>query len=389
MGRIIVMQKKNIRVGLLGFGSMGKVHAYAINNLPFYYANLPFQVKIEGVCTTDRKKAFSICEEFGFAIATDNEDDLIFSPDIDVIDICTPNCFHYETLKKAIAAGKHIYCEKPLCISATQAEEIAELSRANKERIGNIVFNNRFLAPILRAKQLIEEKRLGRILSFSARYLHSSALDPEKPIGWKQDREICGGGVLFDLGSHVIDLVYHLCGEFSSVCATTQTVYKKRVFVKGGLRHTDADEAFYMLAKLKNGATGTVSASKIAAGANDDLFLEIFGEKGSLRFSLMDPNFLYFYDNTETDAGAGGTKGYVAIECVGRYPSPGGGFPSPKAPSGWIRGHVESMYRFLNSVFSGTQGAPSFTDAAHVQQVMEASYRSAEAGVWVEVGGSL
>lgn len=378
-------QKKTIRVGLLGFGSMGKTHAYAINNLPYYYTRLPFDAKIVGVCTTNLEKSKSICKEFGFSVATDMPQDLIQSPDVDVIDICTPNCFHYNALKQAIAAGKHVYCEKPLCISAAQATEIAHLVKSQPERIFNIVFNNRFLAPLLRAKQLIEEERVGTILSFSARYLHSSALDPNKPIGWKQDREICGGGVLFDLGSHIIDLVYHLCGEFSSVCATTQTVYPERVFAQGGRREANADEAFYMLAKLKNGAVGTVLASKIVSGANDDLSIEIFGEKGSLRFSLMDPNYLYFYDNAVGDAVLGGTKGYTAIECVGRYPLPGGQFPSPKAPAGWLRGHVESMYHFLDSVYRGVQMPPDFHDAAYVQNVMDAAYRSSETNQWEPV----
>ena len=381
-------QKKIIRVGLLGFGSMGKAHSYSINNLPFYFEDLPFSAKVVGVCTTTLEKAKRVSEEYGIDFATDNEDDLIFSPEIDVIDICTPNCFHYETLKKAISAGKHVYCEKPLCISAEQADEIACLSASRPDRVYNIVFNNRFLSAVLRAKQLIDEERVGKILSFSAKYLHSSALFPERPIGWKQDKNICGGGVLFDLGSHVIDLIYHLCGSFSSVCAMTQTVYPERAFRDGTVRAANADEAFYMLAKLKNGAQGTLSASKIAAGANDDLSFEIFGEKGSIRFSLMDPDFLYFYDNTLEELPLGGTRGYTAIECVGRYLAPGGGFPAPKAPIGWIRGHVESMYNFLNSVFGGTQTSPSFTDAAHVQKVMEAAYQSAKYGVWVNVGGA-
>lgn len=378
-------KKRTIRIGLLGFGSMGKTHTYAIKNLPFYYEDLPFDAKVVGVCTTRTESAEAAGRSFDIPVRTVDEAELIFSPDIDVIDICTPNLFHFESLKKALLAGKHIYCEKPLCVSSEQAREILSLSETRTDLIGRIVFNNRFLAPVLRAKQLIDEGRLGRVLSFSARYLHSSALDPEKPIGWKQDRAVCGGGVLFDLGSHVIDLIYYLCGAFSSVCTATQTVYPVRAYKDGGVRETDADEAFYMLARLRSGAQGTISASKIVAGANDDLTLEIFGEKGALRFSLMDPNFLYFYDNTLPDQSLGGRRGYTAIECVGRYPHPGGAFPSPKAPVGWLRGHVESMYSFLNSVYTKQPSAPDLRDAAHVQFVMEAAYRSAKQGGWESV----
>lgn len=378
------MSKKVINIGMLGFGSMGKTHSYAVSNFKFFMNDLPFEAKISGVCTTSIEKSNSVCEKYGFDIATVNEDDLINNPTIDVIDVCTPNIYHYETLKKSIAAGKHIYCEKPLCVSATQAFEIAKMAEKS-EKIHNIVFNNRFLAPIQRAKQIIDEGKLGRIISFNASYLHSSAVLTSKKAGWKQNKDICGGGVLFDLGSHVIDLIYHLCGPFSEVNTLTQIAYKERTGMDGAPWMTNADEAFYMLAKLENGAYGTISASKVAVGANDDIILDVYGKKGSLKFSLMDCNWLHFYDNSEADSPLGGNKGYTKIECVGRYPEPQGLFPSPKASSGWLRGHVSSMFNFLNSVYTGVQTSPDFNDAAYVQSVMASAYNSAESGLWTKV----
>ena len=368
--------KKSLKIGLLGFGAMGKVHSYAVENLKYYYSELPFDASVIGVCTTSKEKSNSVCEKFGYKIATDNEDDLIYSPDVDIIDICTPNIYHYETLKKALAAGKHVYCEKPLCVSADEANEIATISEKSA-LICNIVFNNRFIAPIMRAKQLVDEGRIGRVLSFSAEYLHNSCTDVYRPAGWKQNSDICGGGVLFDLGSHAIDLIYLLCGEFDSVNGVAQIAYPQRAGADGAQWNTNADEAFYMTAKLCSGAVGTITVSKLVNGANDDFNISIYGEKGSLKFSLMQPNFLYYYDATDKTPSLGGNVGYTAIECVGRYPAPGGVFPAPKAPSSWIRGHVESMYAFLNSVHTNIPHSPSFTDAAHVQAVMEAAYISA------------
>ena len=114
-------------------------------------------------------------------------------------------------------------------------------------------------------------------------------------------------------------------------------------------------------------------------------------EGGTLnfRFSTMDSNWLYFYDNEKPDGILGGEKGFTRIECVGRYPAPGGLFPSPKASSGWLRGHVESLYHFLSSVYSVHQEAPTFEDAAYVQNIMSAAYRSAEFGCWQNVEGDL
>ena len=370
---------KTYRIGLLGFGAMGQTHAYAVHNFPYFYRDLPFSAHIKGVVTRSVEKSERVCEQYGFDRAYENEDELINDPEIDVVDICTPNCLHYETLKKAICADKAIYCEKPLCISLEQAREIAALAREHGT-VGHIVFNNRHLAPIRRARQLIDEGKIGRILTFRAEYLHNSALNIHKNAGWKQDKSVCGGGVLFDLGSHIIDLIYSLCGEFRSVSGLSQIAYPIRVGMNGDEWSTNADEAFYMTAILKNGACGTLTASKLTLGANDDLNIEIVGEKGALRFSLMEPNWLYFYDGTTEDAPIGGMRGFTRIECVGRYPAPAGFFPSPKAARGWLEGHVESMLNFLTQVDRGESGHPDFFDAAHVQAVMETAYRSAEEG---------
>ena len=132
-----------------------------------------------------------------------------------------------------------------------------------------------------------------------------------------------------------------------------------------------------MNAELECGAVGTIEASKITVGANDDLTLEVYGTDGSIRFSLMDPNFLSFYDNRPENRELGGEKGFTRIECVGRYPAPAGIFPGIKAPAGWLRGHLGSMYAFLDAVYrNDTASHPNLRDAYHVQRVMEAGYES-------------
>ena len=375
---------KVYNIGLLGFGAMGKTHAFCVDNLKYYYAPLPFAARIEGLCTTNAEKAAAIVDKYGFGRAASNEDELIYDPNIDIIDVCTPNIYHYDTVRKAILAGKHVYCEKPLAVTADEAEELAALAKEH-ERICAVVFNNRHIAPIMRAAELVEEGRIGRVLSFSAEYLHNSCTDLCRPAGWKQNKDVCGGGVLFDLGSHVIDLIYALCGEFESVYGRSQIAYPNRIGSDGKEWQTNADEAFYMICKLKSGAVGTISVSKLINGANDDLSISIYGEKGSLKFSLMQPNFLYFYDATEKPTALGGSLGYTAIECVGRYPAPGGSFPAPKAPSDWLRGHVQSMYSFLNSVHTGVGDCPDLYEGAYVQRVMEAAYRSSEFGSEVKI----
>lgn len=374
-----------MNIGLLGFGSMGRTHSWAVENLKFYYKDLPFEAKIKGIYTRTPETRESAAKNFGFDIAAASEDELIYNDDIDIIDICTPNTSHYETLKKAINAGKHVYCEKPLCVNSAQAYEIAELAD-KRGVVGKIVLNNRYMSAMLAAKKLVDDGKLGRVLSFRCTYLHSSCTDLNKSAGWKQNKDVCGGGVLFDLGSHAIDLVYHVCGKFKEVNGRAQIAFPNRLGMDGKPWQTNADEAFYMIAELECGALGTIEASKIAVGANDDLTLEVYGTDGSLRFNLMDPNFLYFYDNTKPGGDFGGEKGFTKIECISRYAAPAGIFPGIKAPTGWLRGHLGSMYDFLDAVHkNNTQSHPNFTDAAHVQRVMEAGYESSDSGLKVKI----
>ncbi|MBE6613473.1 MAG: Gfo/Idh/MocA family oxidoreductase [Ruminococcaceae bacterium] len=368
-----------MNIGIIGFGAMGRTHAFAIDSLRYFYRDLPFTPTLGGIFTRTPETRENAAKEFGFAKVYESEDEMIADPAIDVIDITSPNIAHFETIKKAAAAGKHIYCEKPLCISEAEAMEAAELVKTAGVT-AQIVFNTRFLSPIMRAKQLIDEGRLGRIITFRSAYLHASCTDMNKNAGWKQNRDICGGGVLFDLGSHAIDLVYHLCGEFEDITGRAQIAHPVRRGMNGEEWQTNADEAFYMIAHLKCGAVGTIEASKLATGTNDDFTLEIYGDKGALKFNLMDPNWLWFYDMTDKSGELGGESGFKRIECCGRYPAPSGIFPGVKAPIGWLRGHIGSMYAFLDAVHRGAPTNPSFDDGAYIQRIMEAAYRSDKSG---------
>ncbi len=363
------MEQTILNIGIIGFGNMGKTHAYAIQNLSYYYPSLPFRARVGGVCTTSYERSVALAEQYDLGTAAQDWRELIAREEIDIIDICTPNTSHAEIILAALAAGKHILCEKPLCVTLEEAALIAAAEKRSN-RICGMVFNNRFMAPMLRAKQLIDEGRLGRLLSFRIQYEHNSSTFADRAPGWKQIAKK-GGGVLFDLGSHAIDLIRHLCGEFESVQGMSQIAFADH----GGVP-TDADEAFYITARLKSGACGTIVANKLATGVNDDLSLAIFGERGSIKYRLTEPEWLYFYDNTRLAAPIGGERGFTRIECVGRYPAPGGTFPSPKATVGWLRCHVESMMIYLSCVASNSPFSPSLSDGAAVQAIMQAALDS-------------
>ena len=372
-----------MKIGLLGFGSMGKTHTYCANNLKYFF-DTDINAEISYVCTSRLETAKNTAEKYGIPKYTDNEDDVINDPAIDAIDICTPNIYHYETAKKAILKGKHIYCEKPLAVTYAQAKELSDLAKEKGVK-AQIVFNNRFISSVMRAKQIVENGEIGTVLSFEGKYLHSSATDVNKNAGWKQNSDICGGGVLFDLGSHIIDLIYYICGEFDSVIGKSQIAYPVRKGMKGEEWQTNADEAFYIIARLACGAIGTIEASKISVGANDDLSFRINGEEGAIKFDLMNPNFLEFYTNERKSGPLGGERGFTKIECVNRYDAPGGIFPGIKAPIGWLRGHLGSFFSFCDCVVNNKKVSPDFDDGAYIQKIMECAYKSDKKGREIKI----
>ena len=375
---------REIGVGVIGYGAMGKAHSYGYKTLPLYYRQLPFRIKLVGVCSAHLENARSAKEDLGYEFATDHVEDILSRKDIDVINICTPNNLHKDIILMALRAGKHIYCDKPLVTSVEEAEAV--LTETEKSGLVNqVAFNNRFFPAVIRAKQLIEEGRIGKVLSFRAVYLHSGSVDPDKPMGWKQDKKAGGGGVLFDMGSHVLDLMYYLLGEYDSLSARTEIVYAQRPDSSGKMVDIEAEDLVILVARMKNGGTGTIEASKVATGTNDELRFEIHGDKGAVRFNLMEANWLEYFDNGVPEQAYGGFRGYTRIECVQRYDKPAGGFPSPKSSIGWLRGHIHCLYNFLSCVNEGREASPSFKDGAYIQRVMEKAYQSDRLGQWVKV----
>lgn len=375
--------KKTIGIGIIGWGFMGKTHTYAHRNLPLYFNELPFETKLVGLCSRTIEKAQIAAREMGFSFATDSIDELLAREDIDAVHVCTPNENHCSTILKALSAHKHVYCDKPLAISAAQAEEVLLARAAQKNLTCAVALQWRYSAPILRAKQFIDEGRIGRVTQFYATYHHSGSVDAAKPISWKQDKSICGGGVLFDLGAHALDLVYHLIGEVEALSCRTRILHKQRPLKDGTMVDIQADDAAMLLLQMKDGSLGTVDVSKIATGTNDELSIAIYGEKGAIKADLMNPNYLYFFDNALREAPYGGERGFKAIECVQRYDAPSSHFPSVKSTAGWLRPHVQSVYAFLNDIYSGNEGAPSFAEGAYIQRVMDCAYRSDAENRWV------
>ncbi len=380
------MTKPELGVGILGFGFMGRTHTYGLVNLPLFYEPLPFRVKHVSVCTpvpAEQETAQSM--GYYHKVVADYRE-LIDDPEINVITVSSPNKFHKEQLIAAIQAGKHVYCDKPVAASIQDAEEVLDVMKQTGYRgKSQVALQYRFFPATMRAKQLIDEGFLGRVFHYRGGYLHSSNINPKKPINWKSDKGQGGGGSLFDMGAHTLDMMTYLLGDITQINALCETFIKQRPSKETGeMVSVDTDDAALMMLRHANGAVGMLEATKFATGICDELRFEIHGELGAIRFNLMAPNWLEVYDVRDSDSPMGGMRGFKRIECVQQFPKPGGGFPNPKFSIGWIRAHMHCMYSFLASIANDTVPRPTLEEGIQLQRVMAAGYRSAESGRWVQ-----
>lgn len=372
-------------VGMVGFGFIGKVHAYGYRNLSLFYDPAPARVKLIGVCTSQPRTAAAAEEIGGFEYGTTSFQSLLDDPEIDIIDIATPNQLHHDEILAAFAAGKHVYCDKPLTTSLQSAQAIRAAVEAHPQLGHGMAFHMRFIPATLRARQLVQEGFLGRAYHFRATYYHAGYTDPTRPLSWRLNKDT-GGGALSDLGSHIIDLISYVLGDYEAVRATTETFVTERPAAKGStdMLPVEVDDYVALQARLKNGALGIIEASRFATGTQDGLTFEIYGEKGALKFDMMDPNFLYAYDATVPEADLGGRRGWTQIECVQRYPKPSA-LPSPKLPVGWMRFHAHCIYDFISALTEERLGNATLYDGVKTQMVDEAVRQSAQRGDWVKV----
>lgn len=370
---------KNYKVGLIGFGFIGKVHEFGYRNMPLYYNGDDFSARVVKVCTSRPETAAKAAELTGAEGVTDFRA-ITEDPSIDIVDIASPNDCHFAELASAMAANKHIYCDKPLTETADEARRIADLLPAYKG-IAQMTLMYRFYPAVLRAKELIEAGKIGRILEFHASFLHSGSVSEETPYKWK-----LGSGTTADLGSHIFDLLQFIAGPVTALTAKTWIAHPERkdFYDPSKTVKITGDDSMHCLVQLADGGVGTVCASKIATGTEDEVSFTIHGTKGALKMEPMNLQQLFYYDNTAPDTPHGGFRGWTAIDCGARF---GGNaaFPAPKAVMGWMRGHVHCLHHFLEAVHSKTMPEPSLADGIRLQILLDKVKESARTGCWVKI----
>ncbi len=301
--------------------------------------------------------------------------------DIHIVDIATPNNSHCTLATQALAAGKHVLCEKPLALTLEEARGMAALAKKAKGRVG-LWHNYRRCPAASLAKRMIDRGDLGDIRHVRATYLQDWLGDPAVPASWRTSAKTCGSGAHGDLNAHLVDMTMFLTGlTFDSVCGVAQTFAKERPAEDGKRVKVDVDDALAFLARFKGGAIGTFEATRVAPGRKNYNRIEINGSKGSLVWNFERMNELEVF----SCADAADAQGFRTIMCMdAKHPYAGNWWPDGHV-LGYEHTFVHHLVDFVRAIHDGTPFAPDFDDGFRIQAVLDAALQSAKSGSWCAV----
>ncbi|MEV0961419.1 Gfo/Idh/MocA family oxidoreductase [Streptomyces sp. NPDC049910] len=374
-------------VGMVGYAFMGAAHSQGWRTAGRVF-DLPLRPVLAAVGGRDAAAVRAAAARHGWAAAETDWRALVTRDDVQLVDVCTPGDSHAEIAVAALAAGKHVLCEKPLANSVAEAEVMvaAAESAAERGQVAMVGFNYRRVPAIAYARRLIAENRLGVLRHVRVTYLQDWLVDPGFPLTWRLEREHAGSGALGDLGAHAVDLAQYLAGEpLVGVSALTETFVRERPLLAGATTGRAAagsnrrgrvtvDDAALFTGRLASGALASFEASRMAAGRKNALRLEINGDRGSLAFDLERLNELSFHDHTEPAPSAGFRRILVT--------EPGHPYLEAWWPPGHALGYehtfVHQARDIVHAIAGNTAPAPSFADGLQVQRVLAAVAESAE-----------
>lgn len=371
---------KVIRIGLIGAGWMGRAHAAAFEGAARIFGTDPATLKIVAVADVSAAAAQDFAQRFDVPRNTTDWRSLIEDPEIDVIDITTPNDVHPEIALAAIAAGKHVYCEKPMANTAAEARAMHEAAKA--AGVVTLVGFNYLCSPIQAyAKQLIESGELGEIFHFRGFFDNDYMVEESFPFTWRADAKAAGkAGALGDMASHVLSLAHYLVGEVTEVCGARQVLHSKRRDAKGVTREVENDDLAHFICRFANGASGYLEASRIGTGRKLFLGYEIMGTRGSLLFDQERMNELMFYRVGDDRA----ERGHKRILAAPEHPDYAAFYGLQGNPLGYNDLKIIEARRMIESVATGKRWVADFSFGYGVDRVVEAALVSAEEGRWVK-----
>jgi predicted dehydrogenase len=379
--------KPPLRIGMIGYAFMGAAHSQGWRTAGRVF-DLPRRPVMAAICGRDADAVRAAADRHGWAAAVTDWRALIARDDVDLVDICTPGDSHAEIALAALAAGKHVLCEKPLANTVEEAEAMATAAETayGRGQLAMVGFNYRRVPATALARRMVAEGRLGTLRHVRVAYLQDWLVDPEFPLTWRLRKELAGSGSLGDLGAHIVDLAQYLAGEpLAGVSALTETFVRQRPLPGGptsglaavssnGTGTVTVDDAALFTGRFASGALASFEATRYATGRKNALRLELNGEHGSLAFDLERLNELWYHDATEPGTHAGFRRILVTEP------------DHPYLDAWWPPGHglgyehtfVHQARDLVHAVAEGRRPEPSFADGLQVQRVLAAVEESAE-----------
>jgi predicted dehydrogenase len=373
--------KRPLRIGLIGYGFMGRTHSNAYKSAPDFF-DLDYQPVLAAVCGRNRQKVDAFAAHWGYESAVTDWKALIDRADIDLIDIAGPNDTHAEMAIAAASAGKMILCEKPLARNLAEAKQmVAAVERA---QVPNMVwYNYRRVPAVTFAKSLIDEGRLGTVFHYRAKFLQDWTISRDVPQGgeglWRLDAAVAGSGVTGDLLAHCIDTALWFNGPIRQVSAATETFVTERLHrATGSVQPVHIDDASAFLARFENGSLGTFEATRYARGHKALYTLEMNGEHASLAWDLHDLHRLQYFEHRDP----GPLRGWRSIHVTDSEHPYMKNWWVPGLQIGYEHTFIHQFADFLIGLSAGHIPGPSFADALRTEYVIDAVLRSAHSGVW-------
>ncbi len=375
---------KTLNIGLVGYGFMGRTHSNAFLQAPRFF-ELPWKPALKAVAARNEARVKKFAENWGYESYVTDWRDLVNRKDIDVIDIASPNDTHHEIAIAAAKAGKMVMCEKPLGRNAKEALEMTEA--VEKAGVPNTVwYNYRRVPAVTMIKQLLDEKKLGRIFHYRAKFLQDWTISSELPQGgeglWRLDVNVAGSGVTGDLLAHNIDTALWLNGPMSEVTAMTETFIKERTHtLTGKVEPVGIDDASAFLARFANGSLAMFEATRYARGHKALYTLEINGEHASAFWDLHDLHRIQYFDHKDE----GRVRGWRNIHVTDGDQPYMKHWWVPGLQIGYEHTFTHQFADFVQAAAKGQSLPPTFRDGLATDYVTDAVLRSAKSRQWEKV----
>lgn len=383
--------RAEIGIGVIGFGWMGQAHSRGCSRASAYFPNRSYQAKLVAMSDTVEERRNEAVQSFGFAEAFEDWKQVVEHPDVDVVFVTSPNMLHVSMVEAAVAAGKAVFCEKP--VGGTPAQTVqAEAAARRAGVISGVGYNYRWAPLVQYAKKLIDDGTIGTVTNYRGQFLSMYGSDPLGLLSWRFLVDQAGHGVSTDILSHSVDLAHYLVGPIERVVATGETFIKERPLPTGSGTHYDRgapgdptaavtnEDYFAMMCVFANGARGNFETCRSMVGPESRNAFEVYGTKGSIAWNFERMNELEVYI-----AGDHKHTGFTKVFGGDRFPPHGNFVPGSANAIGFEDLICIEDHEFLESYANGRTHVPGFTEALAYVSVQAAALSSWQSGKWEDV----